>query len=94
MPIAWRTNCWVGMTIYPITKLSPERAIALVRQYGLDRLLVNGAADWGHSDPLTIPLTAHRMLQEGFTRDQVHQLVFGNPVAFFSQSPMFTVKAK
>ncbi len=92
MPIAWRTKCWVGLTIYPITKLSPERAIAIVRQYGIGRLLVNGAADWGHSDPLMIPLTAHKMLQEGFTRDQVDQLVFKNPAAFFSQSKNFALQ--
>jgi len=68
------------------------RAINIVRQYGVDRLLVNSAADWGPSDPLTIPFVARKMLQDGFTREQTEQLVFGNPHKFFSQSPHFDLK--
>ena len=79
------------MTIYPISKLSPERAINIVRQHGLDRMLINGSADWGFSDPLSVPKTVHKMLQTGFSREQVEKLVFHNPIEFFSQSPNFSI---
>jgi len=89
--ISLSTETWAGLTIYPITKLSPERAINIVRQYGLDRMLINGSADWGFSDPLSVPKTAHKMLQSGFPREQVEKLVFHNPIEFFSQSPNFSM---
>src|SRR5882762_4779932 len=46
---------WVGMTLYPVTKCSPSRAADMIELYGTDRILVNSAGDWGHSDPLAVP---------------------------------------
>ena len=37
---------WAGMTLYPITKCSPRRAIDILEKYGRERLLVNSSADW------------------------------------------------
>ena len=42
---------WVGMTLYPITKCTPARAADMVEMYGTERIMVNSAGDWGHSDP-------------------------------------------
>jgi predicted metal-dependent TIM-barrel fold hydrolase len=93
MPLFAGFNVWVALTVYPVTKLSPERAVAIVRQYGTDRLLVNSSADWGPSDVLSVPRVAHLMLRSGFSRDEVEKLVFHNPVRFFSQSPNFQLPA-
>ena len=38
---------WAGLSVYPITKLSPERVMNIVKKYGTDRIMVHGAADWG-----------------------------------------------
>lgn len=89
--ISLATEAWAGLTIYPVTKLSPERATGIVRRYGVNRILINASADWGPSDPLSVPKTAHLMLQNGFSREQVEKLVFHNPIEFFSQSPKFSI---
>src|SRR6478752_7652168 len=38
---------WVGMTLYPTTKCTPQRAADLIEQYGPNRICVNSAGDWG-----------------------------------------------
>jgi len=77
---------WAGFTIYPVTKLSPERAVSVLKQYGTERMLVNSSADWGPSDPLSVPKLAVLMQQSGFPEEQVQRLVWDNPVRFFGQS--------
>lgn len=91
MPLFAGTEYWVGLTVYPVTKLSPERAVNIARQYGLERLIVNSSADWGPSDVLSVPKVAHQMLKTGFSRDEVERLVWENPIRFYAQSPSFTV---
>ena len=46
---------WVGMTLYPITKCTPARAADMIEIYGAERIMVNSAGDWGHSDPAGRP---------------------------------------
>jgi predicted metal-dependent TIM-barrel fold hydrolase len=89
MPLFAGHDVWVALTVYPVTKLSPERAVAILRQYGTDRILVNSSADWGPSDVLSVPRVAHLMLRAGFSREETEKVVFHNPVRFFSQSPNF-----
>jgi predicted metal-dependent TIM-barrel fold hydrolase len=80
------TGCWMGFSIYPGTKMSPSRMAAILSRYGLARMLVNSAADWGRSDPLLTRRTGEAMLAAGFTDDEVDQVLWRNPVEFFSQS--------
>lgn len=46
---------WAGMTLYPVSKCTPERAADMVEMYGPERLLVNSAGDWGPSKPSAVP---------------------------------------
>ena len=46
---------WAGMTLYPVSKCTPERAADIVEMYGPERLLVNSAGDWGPSKPTAVP---------------------------------------
>src|SRR4051794_37911206 len=80
------SGAWLGFSIYPDTKMDPHRMVAILQRRGLDRVLVNSAADWGRSDPLTTMRTAEAMLTAGFTDDDVEQVFWTNPVAFFGQS--------
>jgi predicted metal-dependent TIM-barrel fold hydrolase len=80
------TGCWMGFSIYPDTKMSPDRMAAVLREYGLTRMLVNSAADWGRSDPLLTQRTGRAMLAAGFTDDEVDQVLWRNPVEFYGQS--------
>jgi predicted metal-dependent TIM-barrel fold hydrolase len=77
---------WLGFSIYPDTKMSPTRMAAILRRYGLDRVLVNSAADWGRSDPLLTRVTGEAMLADGFTSDDVDRVLWRNPVEFYGQS--------
>ncbi|GAA1271106.1 TatD family hydrolase [Sphaerisporangium rubeum] len=77
---------WMGFSIYPDTKMSPPRMVKIMREYGLERVLVNSAADWGRSDPLLTRTTADAMLADGYTEDDVDLVLWRNPVEFYSQS--------
>ncbi|WP_127502463.1 TatD family hydrolase [Actinoplanes solisilvae] len=77
---------WAGFSIYPDTKMSPDRMVTILREYGPERVLVNSAADWGKSDPLLTLRTAEAMLAAGFDEDDVDRVLWRNPVEFYSQS--------
>ena len=46
---------WAGMTLYPETKCTPQRAADIIEIFGTERLWMNSAGDWGDSDPLAVP---------------------------------------
>jgi len=79
-------GCWSGFSIYPNTKMDPARMVAIVLEYGIERMVVNSAADWGVSDPMMVPRTAVKLEQAGVARARIEQLVWKNPIAFFAQS--------
>ena len=80
------TGCWMAFSIYPDTKMDPDRMVRILREYGTERMLVNSAADWGRSDPLNTWRTGTAMLEAGFTDDQVDTVLWRNPAAFYGQS--------
>jgi predicted metal-dependent TIM-barrel fold hydrolase len=80
------TGCWMGFSIYPETKMSPERMLAILGEYGPRRVLINSAADWGRSDPLLTRRTADLLLAAGWGADDVDQVMWRNPVEFYGQS--------
>jgi predicted metal-dependent TIM-barrel fold hydrolase len=80
------SGCWMGFSIYPDTKMDPDRMVVILQQFGTERILVNSAADWGKSDPLRTYATGQAMLAAGFTADDVDQVLWRNPVAFYGQS--------
>lgn len=86
LPLVLETGCWRGHSVYPNTKMSEQRMVALLQQYGTEKMIVNSAADWGVSDPLKVPKTGQAMLEAGFSEAQVEQVLFHNPVDFFAQS--------
>jgi predicted metal-dependent TIM-barrel fold hydrolase len=59
----------MGFSIYPDTKMDEHRMVAILQRRGLDRVLVNSAADWGRSDPLKTAKTGAAMLDAGFSAD-------------------------
>lgn len=83
------SGCWAGHSIYPATKMDEKRMVALVQQYGGERILINSAADWGVSDPLKVPKTAQAMHDAGIAADTVSTICWKNPVNFFAQSGRF-----
>jgi len=86
LPLVLESGCWRGHSIYPDTKMSEERMVALLRQYGTEKMVVNSAADWGVSDPLKVPKTGEAMRAAGFSEADIETVLFANPVAFYAQS--------
>jgi uncharacterized protein len=83
---------WAGLSVYPVTKLSPERAMNIIKKYGTEKIMIHSAADWGPSDPLSVPLVAREMRKTGFSTNEIERVTFYNAYEFFKQSSRFTWK--
>ncbi|AJE85525.1 MULTISPECIES: TatD family hydrolase [Streptomyces] len=83
---ARESGSWLGFSVYPDTKMDEHRMVALLKEYGPERVLVNSAADWGKSDPLKTRKVGEAMLAAGFGEDEVHRVLWENPVAFYGLS--------
>ena len=89
MRLALDNGFWCGMTLYPITKCTPERAADIVEMVGTQRIMVNSAGDWGKSNPLAVPEFIQEMKRRGHPESAIRKVVFENPLAFFGQCPRF-----
>jgi uncharacterized protein len=83
---------WAGLTLYPKTKLSPERAADIIEIFGPERILVAGACDWGPSDPVAVPRFVLEMRRRRHPEEMIQKVVFENPVRFLSQSANFRIE--
>ncbi|MBK1703005.1 TatD family hydrolase [Halochromatium glycolicum] len=93
LPLVVETGCWRGHSVYPHTKMSEERMVALLKQYGTEKMVVNSAADWGRSDPLKVPKTGEAMRAAGFSDDDIDKVLFRNPIQFYAQSGRISLEA-
>lgn len=84
---------WAGMTLYPETKCTPQRAADIIEMYGSERLWINSAGDWGPCDPLAVPRCQLEMKRRGHTPETIETISFHNPLRFLSQSGRFRVDA-
>jgi predicted metal-dependent TIM-barrel fold hydrolase len=82
---------WAGMTLYPKSKCSLARAVDMVEVYGMNRMWMNSACDWGVSDPLAVPKAAMEMISRGFDDKSIHRMIWQNPHQFLSQAQHFNV---
>jgi predicted metal-dependent TIM-barrel fold hydrolase len=80
---------WAGMTIYPVSKCTPQRAVDMMEVYGAEQLCVNAAADWGISDPLQTHRTMLEAKKRGHSLASLLQVFHNNPATFFGQNPRF-----
>ena len=78
-----------GLTLYPNTKVSLARAADIIEMHGPEGIYVNSACDWGASVPLAVPQFIFEMRRRHHDEATIHQVVYGNPFSFFSQSPNF-----
>lgn len=85
---------WAGMTLYPVTKCTPARAVDIIERYGSERLMANSAGDWGPSKPTAVPDLILEMRRRGHDESLIQQIVFENPKKFFSQSKHFELPAR
>ena len=92
LPMVLETDCWRGHSVYPFTKMSEQRMVELLKQYGTEKMVVNSAADWGRSDPLKVPKTGAEMIKAGFSEAEVEKVLFENPINFFAQSGRISIE--
>ena len=83
-------GAWAAFTIYPHTKMGSERMVEIVKRYGPERIIVDSSADWGVSDPLSVPKTAKLMLERGIETATVEAVTWSNAIAAYGQSGEFT----
>lgn len=82
---------WFGLTLYPNSKGSPERAIDAVEIHGTERICINSSADWSVSDPLSVLKCANEMRRRGHPADAITTVFYDNPKTFLSQCPKFRI---
>ena len=85
---------WAGMTLYPITKCTPQRAVDIIEICGGERLLVNSAGDWGPSKPTAVPDLILEMRRREHPEELIRKIVYDNPIEFFSQSKNFNFQPR
>jgi predicted metal-dependent TIM-barrel fold hydrolase len=85
---------WTGLTLYPQTKVSPERAIDMVEVHGPERICVASACDWGPSVPVAVPEFVLAMRRRGHDDELIQRVVYDNPVEFLGQSPKFHLRGE
>lgn len=84
---------WAGLSVYPVTKLSPERAMKIIKKHGTERIMIHSAADWGISDPLSVPLVARDIGKSGeFSINDIEKVTFYNAYEYYKQSDRFNCK--
>ena len=84
---------WAGMTLYPDTKVTPQRAADIIEMYGTERIWMNSAGDWGCSDPLAVPKARLEMRRRGHSAATIDLVTLENPRQFLGQSDRFSVDA-
>ena len=65
--LALESGCYAGMTVYPYSKLSPERVSAMIREHGHERVIVNGSLSdcyAGREDVRVVDLPANDIAME------------------------------
>ena len=86
-------GAWAAFTIYPHTKMGSERMVEIVKKYGPERIIVDSSADWGISDPLSVPKTAKLMQERGISKEWIEQTTFQNAIDAYAQSGQLDVEA-
>jgi uncharacterized protein len=83
---------WCGLTIYPVSKVTPQRGVDILEEFGSDKICVNSASDWGESSPSMLTDTMLEFRRRGHCHADAHDIFFANPCRFFGQSPKWTIK--
>jgi len=86
-------GAWAAFTIYPNTKMGSERMVEIVRQYGSERIIVDSSADWGVSDPLSVPKTARLMQERGISAHDIEMSTWTNALTAYAQSGQIDIDA-
>jgi predicted metal-dependent TIM-barrel fold hydrolase len=93
LPAIKEQGYWAGLTLYPQTKVSPQRAADMIEVFGADRICVASACDWGPSVPWAVAHFIGEMRRRGHPDTLIRKIVWDNPCEFMGQSRKFRVPA-
>jgi uncharacterized protein len=83
---------WAGLTIYPVTKVTPQRAVDMLETFGTTRICVNSASDWGESSPSMLTDTCLEYRRRGYDEASALRVFHDNPCRFFGQSGKWKIE--
>ncbi|MFT7484322.1 MAG: putative metal-dependent TIM-barrel fold hydrolase [Candidatus Paceibacteria bacterium] len=87
------SGAWAAFTIYPNTKMDSTRMAAVVEKYGSERIIVDSSADWGISNPLSVPESAAKMQERGIDAETIRLTTWQNAIDAYGQSGQIDVEA-
>jgi hypothetical protein len=90
--LAKEAGFWCGLTIYPVTKVTPQRGVDILEQFGPEKICVNSASDWGDSGPHMLIDTLLEFRRRGHSQHEAIAIFHNNPCIFFGQSPKWRIK--
>lgn len=86
---SYESGYFCGFTVYPISKLNPKRVSNIIHEYGSDKMMVNGSADWGVSNPLALIDTVKQMREDKHSDCAINALTKENAMKFYSYTTKF-----
>ena len=89
LPMIQDRGFWAGITLYPQTKVSPQRAVDMIEVFGSEQICVASACGWGPSVPTAVAHFVAEMRRRGHPEELIRKVVYDNPVEFLGQSPRF-----
>ena len=90
--IARDNGFWAGLTIYPVSKVTPQRGCDILETFGTDMICVNSASDWGESGPSNLTDTYLEFRRRGHSEAAAMDVFYNNPCRFFGQSPKWKLQ--
>ena len=89
LELAVERGHWAGITVYPVSKSTPQRTADMLEVYRNEPVCVNSAADWGPSDPHAVHKTIAELRARGHPESWLHEVFYNRPAAFLGQSSKF-----
>jgi hypothetical protein len=90
--MAREAGFWAGLTIYPVSKVTPARGVDILEKFGPSMICVNSASDWGESSPSNLTDTCLEFRRRGHTEAQAMEIFHNNPCRFFAQSGKWKIE--
>ncbi len=72
----------LGLTVQP-RKMTPDEAISILSEYGLEKFALDSDMSSSPSDPLSVPKTVHKMKLAGFDEKNIGRISKDNAARFF-----------
>jgi uncharacterized protein len=89
LPMIKDQGYWAGLTLYPQTKVSPQRAADMIEVFGAERICVASACDWGPSVPWAVAHFIRELRRRGHPDNLIQKVVWDNPCEFLGRSRKF-----